>query len=148
MEGIDQIRGADQKVRALLPIGKPVVIPAMRNPDDVASFTEAPTMLDTFGYTTHQSGRWCAWSSARSNSVGPLPVSIPRADGTGELFPFGDGPVLLTEPSRESASSRCGVRVAISISYTISDAAMPDPNATKSRARADARHPGRSAAPL
>ena len=41
-------------VQALLATGKPVVVAAMRNPYDVASFPEAPTVVDTFGYTAHQ----------------------------------------------------------------------------------------------
>ena len=43
-------------VRALLATGKPVVVAAMRNPYDVASFPEAPTVVDTFGYTTAPGG--------------------------------------------------------------------------------------------
>ena len=78
-------------VRALLATGKPVVVAAMRNPYDVASFAEAPTVLDTYGYTAHQVESLVRVLFGEVNPTGRLPVSIPRADGTGELFPFGHG---------------------------------------------------------
>jgi beta-N-acetylhexosaminidase len=78
-------------VRALLATGKPVVVAAMRNPYDVASFPEAPTVLDSFGYTTHQVESLVRVLFGEVDPVGRLPVSIPRADGTGVLFPFGHG---------------------------------------------------------
>jgi beta-N-acetylhexosaminidase len=78
-------------VRALLATGKPVVVAAMRNPYDVASFPEAPTVLDTFGYTTHQVESLVRVIFGEVKPVGRLPVSIPRADGTGVLFAFGHG---------------------------------------------------------
>ena len=78
-------------VKALLATGKPVVVAAMRNPYDVASFPEAPTVLDTFGYTTDQIESLVRVLFGEVDPVGKLPVSIPRADGTGELFPFGHG---------------------------------------------------------
>ncbi|WP_370615451.1 glycoside hydrolase family 3 protein [Mumia sp. Pv 4-285] len=78
-------------VRALLATGKPVVVAAMRNPYDVASFPEAPTVLDTYGYTSHQLESLVRVLFGEVDPSGRLPVSIPRADGTGELFPFGHG---------------------------------------------------------
>jgi beta-N-acetylhexosaminidase len=78
-------------VRALLATGKPVVVAAMRNPYDIASFPEAPTVLDTFGYTTHQIESLVRVLFGEVNPVGRLPVAIPRADGTAELFPYGHG---------------------------------------------------------
>ncbi len=78
-------------VRALLATGKPVVVAAMRNPYDVASFPEASTVLDTYGYTGHQVESLVRVLFGEVNPVGRLPVSIPRADGTGELYPFGHG---------------------------------------------------------
>jgi beta-N-acetylhexosaminidase len=76
-------------VRALLATGKPVVVAAMRNPYDVASFPEAPTVVDTYGYTAHQIESLVRVLFGEVNPLGRLPVSIPRADGTGELFRFG-----------------------------------------------------------
>ena len=78
-------------VRALLATGKPVVVAAMRNPYDVASFPEAPTVIDTFGYTTHQVESLVRVLFGEVKPAGRLPVSIPRTDGTGDLFPFGHG---------------------------------------------------------
>ncbi|HEU4331174.1 MAG TPA: glycoside hydrolase family 3 protein, partial [Lapillicoccus sp.] len=78
-------------VKALLATGKPVVVTAMRNPYDVASFPEAATVLDTFGYTTHQVESLVRVMFGQVNPSGKLPVSIPRADGSGVLFPFGHG---------------------------------------------------------
>ncbi|MFD1827123.1 glycoside hydrolase family 3 protein [Mumia zhuanghuii] len=78
-------------VRALLATGKPVVVAAMRNPYDVASFPEAATVLDTYGYTVGQLESLVRVLFGEVNPTGKLPVSIPRADGTGVLFPFGHG---------------------------------------------------------
>jgi beta-N-acetylhexosaminidase len=80
-----------QLVRALLATGKAVVVVALRNPYDVASFPEAPTVLDTYGYTAGQIESLVRVLFGEVNPSGRLPVSIPRADGTGELFPFGHG---------------------------------------------------------
>jgi len=78
-------------VGALLATGKPVVVAAMRNPYDVASFPEAPTVLDTFGYTADQVESLVRVLFGEVDPSGRLPVSIPRADGSGELFPIGHG---------------------------------------------------------
>ncbi|QMW65324.1 glycoside hydrolase family 3 protein [Mumia sp. ZJ1417] len=78
-------------VQALLATGKPVVVAAMRNPYDVASFPEAATVLDTYGYTVGQLESLVRVLFGEVNPTGKLPVSIPRADGTGVLFPFGHG---------------------------------------------------------
>ncbi|NUR07657.1 MAG: glycoside hydrolase family 3 protein [Nocardioidaceae bacterium] len=78
-------------VQSLLATGKPVVVTAMRNPYDVASFPDAPTVLDTYGYTTDQVESLVRVLFGEVNPAGTLPVSIPRADGTGELYPFGHG---------------------------------------------------------
>jgi beta-N-acetylhexosaminidase len=78
-------------VRALLATSKPVVVAAMRNPYDDASFEEAPTVLDTYGYTADQVESLARVLFGEVDPTGRLPVSIPRADGTGELFPFGHG---------------------------------------------------------
>jgi beta-N-acetylhexosaminidase len=80
-----------QLVRALLSTGKPVVVAAMRNPYDIASFPEAPTVLDTYGYTADQVASLVRVLFDEVNPIGRLPVSIPLADGTGELFPYGYG---------------------------------------------------------
>ena len=78
-------------VRALLATGTPVVVAAMRNPYDVASFPEAPTVVDTYGYTAGQVESLVRVLYGEVDPTGRLPVSIPQADGSGELFPFGHG---------------------------------------------------------
>ena len=78
-------------VRALLAAGTPVVVAAMRNPYDVASFPEAPTVLDTYGYTADQTESLVRVLFGEVHPYRRLPVSIPRIDGTGDLFPFGHG---------------------------------------------------------
>lgn len=78
-------------VKALLATGTPVVVAAMRNPYDVASFPEAPTVVDTFGYTADQVEALVRVLFGEVNPRGRLPVTIPGTDGTGELFEFGHG---------------------------------------------------------
>jgi beta-N-acetylhexosaminidase len=78
-------------VKALLTTGTPVVVAAMRNPYDVASFPEAPTVLDTYGYTASQIESLVRVLFGEVDPTGRLPVSIPLTDGAGELFPFGHG---------------------------------------------------------
>ncbi len=80
-----------QLVRALLATGKPVVVAAMRNPYDVASFPEAPTVVDTYGNTPDQIESLVKVLFGELNPTGRLPVAIPGADGTGELYEFGHG---------------------------------------------------------
>lgn len=78
-------------VRALLDAGTPVVVAAMRNPYDVASFPDAPTVLDTFGYTASQVESLVRVLFGEVDPTGLLPVAVPLADGSGDLFPFGHG---------------------------------------------------------
>lgn len=78
-------------VRALLDTEVPVVVAAMRNPYDVAAFPEAPTVLSTYGYTAGQIESLVRILHGERTPTGRLPVSIPRADGAGELFGFGHG---------------------------------------------------------
>lgn len=78
-------------VRALLGTGTPVVVAAVRNPYDVASFPEAPTVVDTYGYTAGQVESLVRVLLGEVEPAGRLPVSIPGPDGTGELFELGHG---------------------------------------------------------
>ncbi|MGY2704780.1 glycoside hydrolase family 3 protein [Nocardioides sp. HB32] len=80
-----------QLVRALLATGTPVVVAAMRNPYDVASFPAAPTVVDTYGYTADQVESLVRVLFGEVDPAGRLPVTIPGPDGTGELFEFGHG---------------------------------------------------------
>ncbi|HEU5038616.1 MAG TPA: glycoside hydrolase family 3 protein [Nocardioides sp.] len=78
-------------VEALLATGTPVVVAAMRNPYDVASFPSAPTVLDTYGYTPEQVEALVRTLFGEVDPAGRLPVSIPGPHGTGELFELGHG---------------------------------------------------------
>ncbi len=78
-------------VRALLETGTPVVVAAMRNPYDVASFPSAPTVVDTYGYTAAQVESLVRVLFGEVEPVGRLPVSIPGPNGIGELFELGHG---------------------------------------------------------
>ncbi|TQL69799.1 beta-N-acetylhexosaminidase [Nocardioides albertanoniae] len=72
-------------VKALLATDTPVVVAAMRNPYDVASFPEAATVLDTYGYTSHQLESLVKVLYGEVNPSGKLPVEIP------DLYPLGHG---------------------------------------------------------
>ena len=72
-------------VKALLATEVPVIVTAMRNPYDVTSFPEAATVLDTYGYTSHQLESLVRVLYGEVNPSGKLPVEIPG------LFPLGHG---------------------------------------------------------
>ena len=57
----------------------------------IASFPESPTVPDTYAYTADQIASLVRVLYGEVNPTGKLPVSIPRSDGSGELFPFGHG---------------------------------------------------------
>jgi beta-N-acetylhexosaminidase len=78
-------------VKALLATGKQVVVSGMRNPYDISYFTEAPSYLATYGYTAASMESLTRVLFGEVNPVGKLPVTIPRADGSGALYPFGHG---------------------------------------------------------
>jgi beta-N-acetylhexosaminidase len=78
-------------VRALLATGKPVVVAGVRNPYDISYLTEAPTYLATYGYTAASLESLTRVLFGEVDPAGKLPVTIPRADGSGALYPFGHG---------------------------------------------------------
>lgn len=78
-------------VQALVATGKPVVVAAMRNPYDVAYLPTAQTYLATYGYTAGQVESLARVLYGEVNPGGKLPVTIPKADGSGALYPFGHG---------------------------------------------------------
>jgi beta-N-acetylhexosaminidase len=63
----------------------------MRNPYDVSYITEAPTYLATYGYTAAQLESLTRVLFGEVNPAGKLPVTIPRSDGSGDLYPYGHG---------------------------------------------------------
>jgi len=78
-------------VRALRATGKPVVVAGMRNPYDISALGDAPTYLATYGYTAGSIESLTRVLYGEVNPTGRLPVTIPRADGSGALYPFGHG---------------------------------------------------------
>jgi beta-N-acetylhexosaminidase len=78
-------------VRALLATGRPVVVAGVRNPYDISRLPEAPTYLATYGYTAAALESLTRVLFGEVDPAGRLPVSIPRADSTGVLYPFGHG---------------------------------------------------------
>jgi beta-N-acetylhexosaminidase len=78
-------------VRAVLATGTPVVVAGMRDPYDIASLTDAPTYLATYGFTAGSIESLTRVMFGEVDPVGRLPVTIPRADGSGVLYPLGHG---------------------------------------------------------
>jgi beta-N-acetylhexosaminidase len=78
-------------VRALVATGKPVIVAGMRNPYDVSYLPTAQTYLATYGYTAESIESLARVIFGEVNPSGKLPVTIPKADGSGALYPFGHG---------------------------------------------------------
>jgi beta-N-acetylhexosaminidase len=78
-------------VRALLATGTPVVTSGMRNPYDISYLTGAPTYLVTYGFTAGSIESLTRVLFGEVDPVGRLPVTVPRSDGSGVLYPFGHG---------------------------------------------------------
>ncbi|GLW66406.1 beta-N-acetylhexosaminidase [Actinomadura rubrobrunea] len=79
-------------VKALVATGKPVVVIAVRDPYDIAYFTEAPTYLATYSYTAEALRSAAKVMFGELNPSGRLPVTIPVRDAPDQvLYPFGHG---------------------------------------------------------
>jgi len=78
-------------VRALVATGTPVIVSGMRNPYDVSRLPEVSTYLATYSFTAHAIESLGGVLFGDINPAGRLPVTIPRADGSGPLYPFGHG---------------------------------------------------------
>jgi len=79
-------------VKQLLATGKPVVVVAVRDPYDIAYFTDAPTYLATYSTTAISMESLTRVLFGEVPSLGKLPVSIPTAADPGTtLYPFGHG---------------------------------------------------------
>jgi beta-N-acetylhexosaminidase len=79
-------------VHELLATGKPVIVVAVRDPYDIAYFTEAPTYMTTYSYNDVSMPSLAKVLYGEISPAGKLPVDIPSADDPSvTLYPFGHG---------------------------------------------------------
>ncbi len=78
-------------VAALVATGTPVIVSGMRNPYDISRLPQVSTYLATYGYTAHAIESLGGVLFGDVNPAGRLPVTIPRADGSAALYPYGHG---------------------------------------------------------
>ncbi len=84
--------GQQKLVKQLLATGKPVVVVAVRDPYDIAYFTDAPTYLATYSTTAISIESLARVLFGEVQPAGLLPVAIPTASDPGTtLYPFGHG---------------------------------------------------------
>ncbi len=84
--------GQQKLVKQLLATGKPVVVVAVRDPYDIAYFTDAPTYLATYSTTAISVESLARVLFGEVQPAGLLPVAIPIAGDPGAtLYPFGHG---------------------------------------------------------
>ena len=82
--------GQAKLVRALEETGTPVIAVAVRNPYDIAEFSEAPTFVATYSYKDVSLESLARVLVGEVGPQGQLPVDIPAQDDAGTLlFPFG-----------------------------------------------------------
>ncbi|TDC29415.1 glycoside hydrolase family 3 protein, partial [Micromonospora sp. 15K316] len=85
-------RASQQRlVAALLATGKPVVVVAVRDPYDVAYLPGVDTYLATYSYTRAAMDALVRALHGELSPRGRLPVTIPTADGSAVLHPYGHG---------------------------------------------------------
>ncbi|MFC0506341.1 glycoside hydrolase family 3 protein [Micromonospora costi] len=85
-------RASQQRlVAALLATGRPVVVVAVRDPYDIAHLPGVDTYLATYSYTRAAMDTLVRALHGELSPRGRLPVTIPTADGTGVLHPYGHG---------------------------------------------------------
>jgi beta-N-acetylhexosaminidase len=79
-------------VNALIDTGKPVVVLAVRDPYDIAYFTDAETYIATYSYAKVSLAATTRVLFGEVDPSGLLPVDIPVAGDPGTiLYPFGHG---------------------------------------------------------
>ena len=84
--------GQQELVRDLLATGTPVIVLAVRDPYDIAYFTDAPTYVATYSYSPVSLKATARVLFGEVNPTGRLPVAIPTADDPdAELYPYGHG---------------------------------------------------------
>jgi beta-N-acetylhexosaminidase len=87
----DPGRSQQRLVEALLATGRPVVVVAVREPYDLAYFSQADTCLATFGYTQPAMESLARVLLGERAPRGRLPVAVPAADSSAILHPYGHG---------------------------------------------------------
>ncbi|MDQ3771477.1 MAG: glycoside hydrolase family 3 protein [Actinomycetota bacterium] len=84
--------GQQALIRDLLATGTPVIVLAVRDPYDIAYFTDAPTYVATYSYSPVSLKATTRVLFGEVNPTGRLPVAIPTADDPDtELYPYGHG---------------------------------------------------------
>jgi beta-N-acetylhexosaminidase len=84
--------GQQKLVNALLDTDTPVVVIAVREPYDIAYFTDAQTYLATYGFKAVSLASLVEVIFGEGEPRGRLPVDIPTAEDPNEiLYPFGHG---------------------------------------------------------
>lgn len=79
-------------VKALVATGKPVIVIGVRDPYDIAYFTEAATYLATYSYSKVALETAVKVMFSETTPAGRLPVMIPVADQPElALYPYGHG---------------------------------------------------------
>lgn len=76
-------------VRALMLAKLPLVVAAVGTPYDIAQFPGVPTYLAAYSYRPVAMESLVRVITGQIRAAGRLPVTIPRADGSGPLYPFG-----------------------------------------------------------
>jgi beta-N-acetylhexosaminidase len=83
--------GQQQLVKQLVATGKPVVVVAVRDPYDINRFAQASTYLASYSYADVSLQSAVKVLFGEIAPSGRLPVTIPTADGSGVLYPYGAG---------------------------------------------------------
>jgi beta-N-acetylhexosaminidase len=78
-------------VADLVDSGTPVVVVAVRNPYDIASLTDVDTYVATYGFQPASLRGAVDMLFGDAQPAGRLPVTIPAADSTDVLYPYGHG---------------------------------------------------------
>ena len=88
----DPRAGQQKLVKQLLATGRTVVVVAVRDPYDIAYFTDAPTYVATYSYSPVAVEAAARVITGEVAPTATLPVDIPVAgDPTTVLYPFGHG---------------------------------------------------------
>ncbi|HET8662662.1 MAG TPA: glycoside hydrolase family 3 protein [Micromonosporaceae bacterium] len=84
--------GQQALVKALVATGKPVIVLAVRDPYDIAYFTQAATYVATYSYTGIALESVVKVLFGEVSPAGKLPVTVPVAgQPTTPLYPYGHG---------------------------------------------------------